>query len=97
MTEIGRFATIPSRPADAIAGSLKWIPGPLRSAAVLPLSKSDEQRYAMLARLKGVLSHFGIAGVLVVMDRVDEPTLVNGDPGRMRGASHWPRACSPPP
>ncbi|MBL9032379.1 MAG: hypothetical protein JNM80_11835 [Phycisphaerae bacterium] len=55
----------------------------------MPLTDSDEPRYAMLARLRRALAHFGHVGVVVVMDRVDEPTLVSGDPDRMR-AIVWP-------
>ncbi len=88
-SKVARQQRFLARPADAIAGSLKWVPGPLRSATILPMTKSDEHRYAMLARLRGALQHFGIHGLLVVMDRVDEPTLVNGDPDRMR-AIVWP-------
>lgn len=60
-----------------------------QSALVLPLSDSDETRYAMLDRLKRTLARLGFGGVLVLVDRIDEPTLVNGDPDRMR-AIVWP-------
>jgi hypothetical protein len=43
----------------------------------------------MLDRLRRVLRHFGYAGMVVVIDRVDEPTLISGDPERMR-AVIWP-------
>jgi hypothetical protein len=60
-----------------------------QSPLVLPLTDSDETRYAMLDRLKRVLDTLGYAGVIVLVDRVDEPTLINGDPERMR-AVVWP-------
>ena len=50
---------------------------------------SDEARYGMLGRLRSLLRHFGYAGLIVVIDRVDEPTLISGDPDRMR-ALVWP-------
>jgi hypothetical protein len=53
------------------------------------VSDSDEVRYAMMDRLKAVLRAIGYAGLVVVVDRVDEPTLVCGDPERMK-ALVWP-------
>jgi len=60
-----------------------------QSSLVLPLTDSDETRYAMLDRLKRVLGVLGYGGVVVLVDRVDEPTLINGDPERMRSVV-WP-------
>ena len=51
--------------------------------------ENEEVRYAMLARLRTLLQRFGFAGMLVLIDRVDEPTLVNGDPEKMRELM-WP-------
>ncbi|MEZ6318519.1 MAG: hypothetical protein R3B49_07175 [Phycisphaerales bacterium] len=78
-----------SRQPDAYASALVQLEPMYRTGAFLPLTNSDEHRYAMLDRLLRVLAHFGYTGALVVMDRVDEPTLVNGDPDRMR-AIVWP-------
>lgn len=49
----------------------------------------DDVRYAMLERLKRVLRQFGYASLVIVLDRIDEPTLIAGDPDRMR-AVIWP-------
>ena len=78
-----------SRTPDAYAAALIQLEPMYRTSAFLPMTGSDEHRYAMLDRLLRVLAHFGYTGALVVMDRVDEPTLVNGDPDRMR-AIVWP-------
>jgi hypothetical protein len=43
----------------------------------------------MLDRLLRILRQLAFAGLIIVIDRVDEPTLVNGDPERMR-AIVWP-------
>ena len=76
--------------ADAsLARSLDFVPPMQRNAATLPINKSDEQRYAMLERLRRVLNKLGFSGMLVVIDRVDEPTLISGDADRMR-AVIWP-------
>ena len=71
------------------ARSLRQISPAAREVASLPLTDSDESRYLMLDRLRRVLRAFGYSGLIVVLDRVDEPTLVSGDPDRMK-AVVWP-------
>ncbi len=76
--------------ADAsLARSLSQLREADRSAARLPVTDSDEQRYAMLDRVRRVLAGLGYPGVVVVIERVDEPTLIAGDPEKMR-AFVWP-------
>jgi hypothetical protein len=77
------------RDVDQLAGVLRMLPGELRGQGVLPLEGVDDIRYEMLARLRRVLAPLGYSGVLVVMDRVDEPTVINGETNRMR-AVIWP-------
>ncbi|MCW5755237.1 MAG: hypothetical protein KIT24_11075 [Phycisphaeraceae bacterium] len=60
-----------------------------RRASIVPMTDSDETRYAMLSRLRRVLQVHGYTGLVVVVDRVDEPTLISGDPEKMR-AVIWP-------
>ncbi|MDX9912492.1 MAG: hypothetical protein RBS39_11730 [Phycisphaerales bacterium] len=52
-------------------------------------SDSEDARYAMMQRLRRVAHALGCSGILVIVDRVDEPTLINGDTERMR-ALIWP-------
>ncbi|MEM1329871.1 MAG: hypothetical protein AAGG07_04850 [Planctomycetota bacterium] len=78
-----------SRVEQSYADSLGQLPAELRRPNLLPMSDSDEQRYAMLDRFRRVLGELGFTGILIVMDRVDEPTLISGDPERMR-AVVWP-------
>jgi len=77
------------RPASGSIGSLRRMPGSVLGSGELPTTDSDEQRYAMFARLRRVVNEFGFTGIMVVIDRVDEPTLINGDPDRMRSLI-WP-------
>lgn len=77
------------RSEHSLAGAARQLDRQDQSPLVLPLTDSDEHRYAMLDRLKRVLGAIGYGGVFVLMDRVDEPTLVNGDPERMRSIV-WP-------
>ncbi len=55
----------------------------------LPLRAATDDRYAMLDKLQGVLRSLGFAGIVVLVDRVDEPYLVNGSTELMR-ALVWP-------
>lgn len=78
-----------NRPASGYLGSLRRMARGVLGSGELPLSDSDEQRYAMFARLKRVIGAYGFTGIMIVIDRVDEPTLVNGDPEKMRSII-WP-------
>jgi len=57
--------------------------------AALPRTDDDDLRYAMFRRLLNVLRPFGYRSIMVLVDRVDEPTLINGEPSRMK-ALVWP-------
>ncbi len=78
-----------NRPMSGYLGSIRRLNRTTLHSGELPTSESDEQRYAMFARLRRVVEAFGFSGILIVIDRVDEPTLVNGDADRMRSII-WP-------
>jgi hypothetical protein len=69
--------------------SLRQLDPSLVDSSVLPMTPSDETRYALLERLRRVLKIFSYASLVVVIDRIDEPTLISGDPERMRSVV-WP-------
>ena len=50
----------------------------------LPESQRTDDRYELLAKLQGVLKSLGCEGVVVLVDRVDEPHLITGSVERMR-------------
>jgi hypothetical protein len=77
------------RTDSSFGRSLRIIPQRLVDSAVLPMTGSDEPRYAMLERLRRVLRRLNYASAIIVIDRVDEPTLIAGDPDRMK-AVVWP-------
>jgi len=78
------------RPIESIADGLGHVDTANRTSAVLPMIEgADETRYAMFERLRRVIARFGYTGILVLVDRVDEPTLVNGDAEKMREII-WP-------
>ncbi|MBL0921277.1 MAG: hypothetical protein IBJ10_04010 [Phycisphaerales bacterium] len=80
--------TLP-RSRERLAEHLERLPLRIRRSGRLPVSDGDDSRFDAFVRLRRALAQFGVAGVIVVIDRVDEPTLVSGDAERMR-AVVWP-------
>jgi len=88
------------RQVDKETRVIEWLPGELTrklghlSAAdlrplPLPVPNSQDSRFNLFARLHSILSEIGFVKTVVLVDRVDEPSLVNGDPERMRKIV-WP-------
>jgi hypothetical protein len=50
----------------------------------LPTSQRTDDRYELFAKLQGVLKSLGCDGILVLVDRVDEPHLITGAAQHMR-------------
>jgi hypothetical protein len=86
---VARTLRVVGRVPDALAATLGAIPPGDRDAASLPTDDSDEKRYAQFARLRRVLAALGYTSLILVVDRVDEPTSISGDVERMR-AVVWP-------
>ncbi len=86
---IARQIRISGRDGASYADALTTLDPDLRNPAALPTTDSDEQRYALLSRLREALRGFGYESAILVIDRIDEPTLVSGDPDRMRQII-WP-------
>jgi hypothetical protein len=55
----------------------------------LPSKDSTDDRYEMLLKLQGILKTLGYRGIVVLVDRVDEPHLVNGSADLMKSLV-WP-------
>jgi hypothetical protein len=55
----------------------------------LPVSQQTDQRYRLLEKLQSALRSMGFEGIIVVVDRVDEPYLINGSSSLMQ-ALVWP-------
>ena len=51
----------------------------------LPNKKRTDDRYELLYKFQGLLKAFGFSGVVVLVDRIDEPHLINGSLENMRG------------
>ncbi len=72
------------RSERSLAKAIDSLPTAERDPSLLPVTETEDTRYAMLARFRRVLSGLGFAGTVVIVDRVDEPRLVAGDAERMR-------------
>lgn len=79
---------VPRRTAT-VASCIDALRAEDRRPSVLPMDDADDTRYALLNRLRRVAGALGYGGIVVVIDRLDEPTLISGDPERMR-AVVWP-------
>ncbi|RIK82745.1 MAG: hypothetical protein DCC67_06815 [Planctomycetota bacterium] len=51
----------------------------------LPEKPRTDDRYELLYKFQGLLKTLGFSGIVVLVDRVDEPHLVNGSLDNMRG------------
>jgi len=59
------------------------------SGQPLPSKSRTDDRYELLMKLQGILKTLGFSGIVVLVDRVDEPYLVNGSNEQMRSII-WP-------
>jgi hypothetical protein len=50
----------------------------------MPAHARSDDRYELLAKFQGVLAALGWKGMVVIVDRLDEPHLINGSAERMR-------------
>lgn len=80
--------TIPFDLRKACATLSRFIPGDI-TAGDFPKRGSSDNRYELLARFLNILNAFGFRGMIVLIDRVDEPFLINGSPELMK-AVVWP-------
>ncbi|MDH3582845.1 MAG: hypothetical protein OER86_01370 [Phycisphaerae bacterium] len=84
----GEIHVVERGPAE-LRRALEEIGSRRLSMVPLPDPANQDSRYQLTARLLGVLKSFGYGGLIVLVDRVDEPALVNGDPRKMRSLV-WP-------
>ena len=55
----------------------------------MPSRDRSDDRYELMAKLQRILKPLGFTSMVVIVDRVDEPHLINGAPERMRDFL-WP-------
>lgn len=88
--DIRKGVRVLSRDPAALRWELLWFkPSELGGQPVPKASGGGEERYELLRKFQGVLQPLGYAGIVVLVDRVDEPQQIEGDPRKMR-ALVWP-------
>lgn len=83
-----RKVRVTPRDPGMVRASLRRLPGRLQRKGQLP-GAGDEWRRDSFASLQRVLKALGYATIIVIVDRVDEPTQVAGRIARMKSLA-WP-------
>ncbi len=80
-----------SRDPSALRWELLWFRPSELGGQPLPTAArtGGEERYELLRKFQAVLHSLGYSGIIVLIDRVDEPQQIEGDPRKMR-ALIWP-------
>jgi hypothetical protein len=88
--DIRRGLRVLSRDPAALRWELLWFKPSELGGQPLPTAHGGaEERYELLRKFQTVLATLGYSGIVVLIDRVDEPQMIEGDPRRMR-ALVWP-------
>ena len=75
---------VTNREAGPLRQSLMRLTAAELSGQPLPSKDSTDDRYELLTKLQAILGTLGYSGIIVLVDRVDEPHLINGAAERMR-------------
>ncbi|MFM7074751.1 MAG: hypothetical protein ACKO3G_01615 [Planctomycetaceae bacterium] len=73
-----------NRTVGQLAQALSRMPAADLAGQPLPRHARSDDRYELLAKFQGVLGALGHSGMVVIIDRVDEPHAINGQAERMR-------------
>ncbi len=77
------------REIRSLRKALMQIPAEELASQPLPTAMRTDDRYSMIEKLQALLRELGFSGLIVLIDRVDEPEFVNGQPERMKHLV-WP-------
>jgi hypothetical protein len=86
---ITRSNRVSNRTANEIRQVLMNLTNAELKGQPLPARDRTDDRYESLSKFQGILKTLGFGGVFILIDRVDEPHLINGSPDLMR-ALIWP-------
>jgi len=78
-----------NRTVGQLARALARMPEVDLAGQPLPLMARSDDRYELLAKFQAILAAQGYAGMVVIVDRLDEPHLINGSAERMKQVI-WP-------
>jgi hypothetical protein len=89
--DIRKGLQVLSRDPSALRWELLWFKPTELGGQPLPTASRGgaEERFELLRKLQGVLRTLAYTGIVVLIDRVDEPQQVEGDPRKMRSLV-WP-------
>ncbi len=73
-----------NRTVGQLAQALASMPEMDLAGQPLPSHARSDDRYELFAKLQGVFTTLGWSGMVVIVDRLDEPHLINGSAERMR-------------
>ncbi len=86
---IARNVRVGKHSANQLRQILMKFPAVDLAGQPLPRKQRTDDRYELLAKFQGILNSLGFHGIVVLVDRVDEPHLINGSVEQMR-ALLWP-------
>jgi hypothetical protein len=86
---VRRNFRVGKRDVNPLRQVLMHFSNPELSGQPLPNQQRTDDRYEMLAKFQGILETLGFSGMVVLVDRVDEPHLINGATDMMK-ALLWP-------
>jgi hypothetical protein len=84
-----RRVRVARRDIRSLCRAFMQVPSVELAGQPLPVATTSDSRYAMLDKLQSILRTLNFHGLIVLVDRVDEPELVNGHAERMKGLV-WP-------
>jgi hypothetical protein len=87
--QITRNTRVLNRSTKLLCRTLLNFPGGKIVGQPLPAFPRTDDRYELLSKLQGVLRSMHFDGIIVLVDRVDEPYLINGSTDLMK-ALVWP-------
>ncbi|TWU35684.1 hypothetical protein Q31b_51190 [Novipirellula aureliae] len=81
---IHKHMRVGKRETNSVRKLLEAIPPGELASQPLPRFDRTDDRYELLNKFQGILNHLGYTGIIVLMDRVDEPHMTGGKPERMQ-------------
>lgn len=81
---IRRHMRVGKRETGSLRKVLQRIPGKELASQPLPRYERTDDRYELLNKFQVILNRLGFAGVIVLMDRIDEPHMTGGKPELMQ-------------
>lgn len=86
---VARNLKVLNRPIGPLTKIMAAFSGDELAGQPLPTHERTDDRFTLFEKFQGLLATLGFPGILVLVDRVDEPHLINGQPEQMR-ALLWP-------